>query len=70
MIKSKNILGGFGAWLWLAITIVPIYYIVVTSLRKQSDYFTESRCRSRGIRHLVPTNWSCTTTSCVTSRTA
>ncbi|HEY5878374.1 MAG TPA: carbohydrate ABC transporter permease [Nakamurella sp.] len=42
MIKSKNIIGGFGAWLWLAITIVPIYYIVVTSLRKQSDYFTES----------------------------
>ena len=42
MIKSKNILGGFGAWLWLVITIVPIYYIVVTSLRKQSDYFTES----------------------------
>ena len=41
MRRSRNILGGLGAWLWLAITVVPIYYIVVTSLRKQSDYFKE-----------------------------
>jgi len=41
MRSSRNILGGFGAWLWLVITVVPIYYIVVTSLRKQSDYFKE-----------------------------
>lgn len=41
MIKGRNFIGGFGAWVWLAITIVPIYYIVVTSLRKQSDYFVE-----------------------------
>lgn len=36
-----NIPGGIGAWLWLAITVVPIYYIVLTSLRKQSAYFAE-----------------------------
>ncbi len=41
MIKNRNIIGGLGAWIWLAITVVPIYYIVMTSLRKQSDYFVE-----------------------------
>jgi raffinose/stachyose/melibiose transport system permease protein len=34
-----NWLGGFAGWLWLAIVIVPIYWIVVTSLKAQSDYF-------------------------------
>lgn len=37
-----NILGGLGGWIWLAITILPIYYIVVTSLRPQSDYYSEN----------------------------
>lgn len=39
---SLNLLGGFGGWIWLVITIIPIYYIVVTSLRPQSDYFAEN----------------------------
>ena len=29
-------------WLWLIITIVPIYYIVITSLRSQSSFYTEN----------------------------
>ncbi|MGN8025312.1 carbohydrate ABC transporter permease [Microbacterium sp. 22242] len=33
-----NVLGGLAGWIWLAIIIVPVYYIVVTSLKKQSDY--------------------------------
>lgn len=37
-----NILGGLGGWIWLAVTILPIYYIVVTSLRPQSDYYSEN----------------------------
>ena len=41
MRRKVNVLGGLAAWVWLAITIVPIYYIVVTSLRKQSAYFAE-----------------------------
>lgn len=41
MLRNKNVLAGAAGWLWLAITIVPIYYIVLTSLRKQSAYFTE-----------------------------
>ncbi|WP_062378760.1 carbohydrate ABC transporter permease [Demequina pelophila] len=37
-----NVLGAIGGWLWLAAVIVPIYFIVVTSLRPQSDYFAEN----------------------------
>src|SRR4051794_6394374 len=34
-----NILGALGGWLWLAVIIVPIYYIVITSLRSQEGFF-------------------------------
>ena len=37
-----NYLGGVFAWIWLAIIILPIYYIVVTSLKNQGDYFTSN----------------------------
>lgn len=37
-----NLLGAIGAWIWLAVIIVPIYYIFVTSLRPQTDYFSEN----------------------------
>lgn len=36
--KRPNVLGGAAGWIWLAIIIVPVYFIVVTSLKKQSDY--------------------------------
>jgi len=37
-----NILGGFFGWVWLAIIILPIYYVVLTSLRKQSSFYQEN----------------------------
>jgi raffinose/stachyose/melibiose transport system permease protein len=37
-----NILGGLFGWVWLAIIILPIYYILLTSLRKQSAFFAEN----------------------------
>jgi raffinose/stachyose/melibiose transport system permease protein len=37
-----NIIGGLGGWLWLAIIIIPLYYVVVTSLKDQTSYFTEN----------------------------
>jgi len=40
--KRPNILGGLGGWLWLIVVIVPIYYIIVTSLRPQEDYYNEN----------------------------
>ncbi|TFH69454.1 carbohydrate ABC transporter permease [Cellulomonas sp. HD19AZ1] len=39
---TPNVLGGLAGWLWLAVTILPIYYILVTSLRPQSDYYSEN----------------------------
>ena len=38
----SNYLGGLFGWIWLAIIILPIYYIVVTSLKNQGDYFTSN----------------------------
>ena len=40
--QRPNIVGGLFGWLWLAVAIVPIYYIVVTSLRSQADYYVEN----------------------------
>ncbi|WP_432546575.1 carbohydrate ABC transporter permease [Kineococcus sp. SYSU DK004] len=36
---SRNYLGGLAGWIWLAIIIVPIYWILVTSFKEQSEYF-------------------------------
>nr|WP_259400669.1 carbohydrate ABC transporter permease [Microbispora sp. H13382] len=32
-------MGGLVSWLWLAVVIIPIYWIVVTSLKTQSNYY-------------------------------
>jgi len=37
-----NLLGGVGGWLWLAIIIVPIYYVVITSFKNQAGFFTSN----------------------------
>ena len=37
-----NWLGGLAAWLWLAVVMIPIYWIVVTSLKSQEVYFSEN----------------------------
>jgi raffinose/stachyose/melibiose transport system permease protein len=34
-----NWLGGAFSWLWLLVVLVPIYWIVITSFKQQSDYF-------------------------------
>lgn len=34
-----NLLGGLAGWLWLAVIVVPIYYVVITSLRTQQSFF-------------------------------
>jgi raffinose/stachyose/melibiose transport system permease protein len=35
-------LGGLGGWLWLAIIIIPIYYVVITSFKNQAGFFTSN----------------------------
>lgn len=37
-----NVLGGFFSILWLLVVLLPIYYIVVTSFRPQSMFYTEN----------------------------
>ncbi|MFL6135433.1 MAG: carbohydrate ABC transporter permease [Nocardioidaceae bacterium] len=37
-----NWFGGAAAWIWLAIVVVPLYWIVVTSFKQQSEYFTHN----------------------------
>ncbi|MCL2464570.1 MAG: carbohydrate ABC transporter permease [Micrococcales bacterium] len=40
--RRPNILGGFFAWVWLVIIIVPIYYMLLASLRTQGDYYASN----------------------------
>jgi raffinose/stachyose/melibiose transport system permease protein len=40
--RHRNWLGGLAGWLWLAIVVVPIYWIVITSLKTQSNYFLQN----------------------------
>jgi raffinose/stachyose/melibiose transport system permease protein len=37
-----NWLGGAAGWLWLAIVILPIYWIVITSLKTQGNFFSDN----------------------------
>ncbi|SDI40720.1 carbohydrate ABC transporter permease [Nonomuraea jiangxiensis] len=39
--ERPNWLGSLTAWIWLAIVIVPIYWIVITSFKTQSNYYAE-----------------------------
>ena len=34
-----NWLGGTAGWLWLVVVMVPIYWIVITSFKTQSNYY-------------------------------
>ena len=38
-IRSTNWIGGTLSWFWLFIVILPIYWIVITSIKSQSEYF-------------------------------
>lgn len=40
--QRPNFIGGAGGWAWLAVIIVPIYYVVVTSLKNQAGFFTSN----------------------------
>jgi raffinose/stachyose/melibiose transport system permease protein len=38
-LRNMNWLGGLTAWIWLAIVIIPIYWIAITSFKGQDSYF-------------------------------
>ncbi|MDP9985835.1 carbohydrate ABC transporter permease [Arthrobacter sp. FW306-05-C] len=41
-LRGLNIPGGLGGWIWLAIIILPVYYVVITSLKTQAGYFGQN----------------------------
>jgi raffinose/stachyose/melibiose transport system permease protein len=40
--RRLNLPAGLGGWIWLAIIIIPIYYVVITSLKTQEGYFGQN----------------------------
>lgn len=40
--QRPNLPAGIAGWIWLAVVVVPIYWIVVTSLRPREDYYVEN----------------------------
>jgi len=40
---KANWLAGIGAWVWLGIIVLPIYYILITSLRPQDGFFAANQ---------------------------
>ncbi|QNP74078.1 carbohydrate ABC transporter permease [Streptomyces roseirectus] len=38
----RNWLGGLAGWLWLAVVVIPLYWILVTSLKEQSTYYASN----------------------------
>ncbi|MFZ4893797.1 carbohydrate ABC transporter permease [Plantibacter sp. Mn2098] len=38
----KNVLGGLAGYIWLAIIILPIYYVVITSFSEQGAFYTRN----------------------------
>lgn len=37
--RHRNWLGGAAGWLWLVIVVLPVYWILITSFKTQSNYF-------------------------------
>ncbi|WP_010533094.1 carbohydrate ABC transporter permease [Brachybacterium squillarum] len=40
--RSPNVVGGILGFLWLLVILVPIYYIVITSVRPREDYYSSN----------------------------
>lgn len=41
--RNPNIIGAIGGFVWLAVIILPIYYIVITSVRPQDGFFSSNQ---------------------------
>jgi raffinose/stachyose/melibiose transport system permease protein len=44
----RNWLGGLAGWLWLAVVLIPIYWIVITSFKTQSGYYATNAFKPPG----------------------
>jgi len=41
-LRQMNWFGGLAGWLWLLVVMIPLYWIVVTSFKDQTVYFTHN----------------------------
>ncbi len=41
-LRRLNLPAGAAGWIWLAIIIIPIYYILITSFKSQAGYFSQN----------------------------
>ncbi|MCU6480031.1 carbohydrate ABC transporter permease [Arthrobacter sp. A2-55] len=41
-LRRLNLPAGAAGWLWLAVIIIPIYYVAITSLKTQAGYFGQN----------------------------
>lgn len=40
--RRRNWLGGVAGWFWLAVVVIPLYWILITSFKAQSSYYTSN----------------------------
>jgi raffinose/stachyose/melibiose transport system permease protein len=40
--RRRNWLGGLAGWLWLAIVIIPLYWVLITSFKERSGYYASN----------------------------
>jgi raffinose/stachyose/melibiose transport system permease protein len=40
--RRFNWAGGLAGWIWLAIVVVPLYWVLITSLKQQSKYYSSN----------------------------
>lgn len=40
--ERRNWLAGLSGWIWLAVIILPIYYVVITSFKNQAGFFSSN----------------------------
>ncbi|MEO7446639.1 MAG: carbohydrate ABC transporter permease, partial [Humibacillus sp.] len=38
-LRNRNWVGGTLSWVWLFVVLLPIYWIIITSIKSQSEYF-------------------------------
>jgi raffinose/stachyose/melibiose transport system permease protein len=41
--RSSNVIGAIGGYVWLAVIVLPIYYILITSVRPQDGFFSSNQ---------------------------
>jgi len=40
--RRRNWFGGLAGWIWLVIVAVPLYWVFITSLKQQSNYYSSN----------------------------